>query len=85
MIEITYPNGSAPDLIYLGRNRYGKQAGIAVEDRRYAEQDVLRFYPITTRNTVSEACHMEVPAEAVPALVGALEAFLKDGTQGGDP
>lgn len=72
MHEIRYAHGSTPDLTYRGRNGYGTQAGIAVYDRSREDRRVLQLSPITSRGTVSDACHLEVPADAVPALVSAL-------------
>jgi hypothetical protein len=88
MHEVRYSKSSATELRYLGRNRYGKQCGVALVDRWRDGRKVMRLYPITTRGTVSEACHLEVPPEAVPALLKAIRrwhrnprdhAFLEDG------
>ncbi|MDR3638629.1 MAG: hypothetical protein P4L84_32790 [Isosphaeraceae bacterium] len=78
MFEITYPNGFAPGLIYLGRNRYGKQAGIAVADRSREGRKIVRLYPITSRGSVSDACHLEIAAEAVPSLVDAISRCIEE-------
>jgi hypothetical protein len=75
MHVIPYPKDSAPDLIYLGRNRYGKQAGIALVDRSWEGRRVIRLYPVTTRGTVCEACHLAVAAEAVPALLRSMRGW----------
>ncbi len=79
MIEIKYPGGSVPELTYRGRNRYGKQTGIAIVNRSGEGQEVMRLSPITARGRLTDACHMEVPVEAASALVNAIQSFLSGG------
>lgn len=78
MHEIQYLGGSEPGLSYRGRNGYAKQAGIAVHDCSREGRQVLRLCPITSRGALSDACHLEVPADAVPALVSVLRALTID-------
>jgi hypothetical protein len=63
-------------LSYRGRNRYGRQAGFAITVFDREGRRVIRLNPITSRGTVTDACHGEVPADAVPSLVAALESFI---------
>jgi hypothetical protein len=80
MHDVFYTGGAAPDmnlgLSYRGQHGYGKQAGIAIVDWSREGRGVLRLHPITSRRTMSGSAHLEVPEEAVPALIGALEAAL---------
>lgn len=79
MYEIRYSGGPASVLSYRGRNGCGQQAGIAIHDQSRDGRQVLHVYPITSRGTVSDACYLEVPADAVPAFISALRSFINPG------
>lgn len=76
MHEIRYVGGSVSGLSYCGRNRYGRQAGIAITVFDREGRRVIRLNPITSRDTISDVCHIEVSAEAMAAIVSALQSFI---------
>lgn len=74
-----FPIDKSLDLVFLGRNGYGRMCGLVVSP--IPQYNVIYFEPLTSRGIVGR-CRLEVPFTLLPRLIELLQSSQRPSQAG---